>query len=594
MSTTSPDPHSTANAQATFCVTLVDEWVRCGVKSAFVAPGSRSTPLALALMAHREVSVDVFIDERGAAFAGLGAAMASGLPSVILCTSGTAATHFHAAVVEAHLSGVPLIVCTADRPNELRDVGAPQTIDQTKMYGDAVRWFCEPGVATYESAHTWRALADHIVARTLGPVAGPVHVNLAFREPLMGDVVEMPPTRHHDASWSGHLTAKARLTDWEIEDLAHRLAGRRGVIVAGNGASGYEIGAYGPGATVLASVLNWPLFADPRSGARVIGGDIIAHFDGIVRSQSARGKLRPEIVLRLGSPPASKVLGQWAREIGAEQISIHSPGTYHDPDHVISHHVEADVANTLDRLCSAVSNVKTAASLEPDFAWVEMWRDAEHEAADAIHEVLSRQSALTEPQVARTVAALFRVAMVSSSMPIRDIEWFAETGEGLVVYANRGANGIDGVVATGIGVASVMGKTAVYLGDIAFLHDMSSLVNLATRDLDVRIVVTNNDGGGIFSFLPQASVIGKKEFETLFGTPHGVDLAGVARGVGLRTYEPTNSEELQFALSQSGPSVTIVNTSRELNVKLHESLHAAIIEKVDSRISLWGAAARGE
>ena len=578
------EPYSTQNAQAAFCATLVDEWVRCGLRTAFVAPGSRSTPLALAFAAHDDVRVEVFLDERSAAFAALGSALVTGLPAAVLCTSGTAATHFHAAVVEAHLSGVPMIVCTADRPPELRDVGAPQTIDQTRLFGPAVRWFHDPGVANFDAAHTWRALADHAHGRTLGPVPGPVHLNLPFREPLIGDASSVPATRTHDASWSGHNHAKATLTDWEIDDLAHRLAGRKGIIVAGDPGGGYSVSAYAAAATLLGSVLDWPIFACPRSGTRVDGGNIVAHFDGIVRSNAARKVMKPDVVLRLGAPPASKVLGQWLREIDAEQIVVHSPGSFLDPDHLVVQHIEADVANTVDRLCSAASRLADTAgppSGEP-FVWSSLWQSAEARARAAIEDLLADEANLTEPHVARAVAEASRIAVVSSSMPIRDIEWFAPTGDGLLVYANRGANGIDGVIATAIGVASELGSATVYLGDVAFVHDSSSLAMLAARDLALRIVVTDNDGGGIFSFLPQASVVAESRFEQLFGTPHGTDLAALARAHGLTVHEPATLDELRDALSRGGTSVTVVRTDRRANVELHARLHAAIAAAVDS------------
>lgn len=577
----------TAAAQATFCATLVDEWVRCGVKHAFVAPGSRSTPLAIALAAHPDVRVEVFLDERSAAFAALGSGQVTGLPAIALCTSGTAATHFHAAVVEAHLSAVPMIVCTADRPPEARDVGAPQTIDQTALYGGAVRWFHDPGVASFDALHTWRALADHVVARSVAPVPGPVHLNLPFREPLLGAVVDMPPTRGHDAPWSGHIHGKAFLGDFEIEDLAHRLVGRRGVIVAGHPGSGYGVGAFAAAATVLASVLDWPVLACPRSGTRVEGGNIVAHFDGIVRSKAAHATLKPDVVLRLGAPPASKILGQWLRAIDAEQIVVHSPGSYLDPDHVVAHHIEADVTNTVDRLCAVASRLQATAELPggAPFAWSRAWNTAEVAAEEAIATVLRDEPKLTDPQVARAVAAASRIAVVSSSMPIRDIEWFASTGDGLLVYANRGANGIDGVVATAIGVASELGSVTAYVGDVAFLHDASSLAMLASRNMNVCIVVTDNDGGAIFSFLPQAQAMPHGVFEKLFGTPHSTDVAAVAAGFGLRVERPSNATELASALEASGTRVVVVRTDRSDNVRVHERLHAAVAAAVDASLS---------
>lgn len=578
------DLHPTADAQATFCATLVDEWARIGVKFAFVAPGSRSTPMALALVNDGRIRTEVFLDERGAAFAALGSALVSGTPAVALCTSGTAAAHFHAAVIEAHLSAVPMIVCTADRPPELRDVGAAQTINQTALYGASVRWFHDPGVASFDAVHTWRALANHVVARTTGPVPGPVHLNLPFREPLLGKVASLPASRSHDGPWSGHLHAKSLLTDWEIDDLAQRLAGRRGVIVAGDPGCGYAITAYAGAATVLASVLNWPLLACPRSGTRAMGGNIISHFDGIVRSPLAATELAPEVVLRLGAPPASKVLGQWLRAVAAEQIVVHSPGTYHDPDHTVEVHIEADVANTVDRLTIAVSRAMADKRHDGDpTSWADKWRVAESAAEAAILATLSGE-VLLDPHVAREVAASARIVVASSSMPIRDIEWYAPTGDGLLVYANRGANGIDGVIATAIGVACELGAVTAFIGDVAFVHDVSSLAMLAARALDVRIVVTNNDGGAIFSYLPQATTVAHDTFEKLYGTPHGSDVAAVAHGFGLRVATPKLVGDLREALATPGPSVIVVNTDRDEDHAVHDRLNGAISDAVDAAL----------
>ncbi|MEY5153061.1 MAG: 2-succinyl-5-enolpyruvyl-6-hydroxy-3-cyclohexene-carboxylic-acid synthase [Actinomycetota bacterium] len=574
---------TTANAQATFCATLVDEWIRDGVQYAYVAPGSRSTPLALALSARSEMSVEVFIDERCAAFAALGVGKATGLPAIALCTSGTAATHFSAAVTEASLSGVPLIVCTADRPPELRDVGAAQTIDQTHLYGSAVRWFHDPGVASYDAAHTWRALANHVVARTMGPIAGPVHLNLPFREPLLGEVVDMPPKRQHDATWSGFHAGRSQLSDWEIDDLAHRLAGRRGVIIAGDVGAGFELATYTSAVSVLSSVLHWPILACPLSGVRGGSANIVSHFDGIVRSQSAHGVLAPEVVLQLGKPPASKVLGQWVASTRGEVIAVHGPGTYQDAQHAAFMHIEADVANTIDRLCSVVASVGDTREQDISLRWNSLWRNAQAAAAQSIEQVLSAEGEVSDPAIARMFGEIFSVGVVSSSMPIRDVEWFSKGKENGVLFSNRGANGIDGVISTSIGIAqSLRTPVGVYLGDVAFLHDGSSLVGLKNRNVNMRIVVADNDGGGIFSFLPQASQVEKGVFENLFGTPHGADIAMLARAHGIEVLEPKSLSELSTAMQGSGTAVILLKTHRERNVIIHEKLHAAIASSVDA------------
>ena len=574
---------TTANAQATFCATLVDEWIRDGVQHAYIAPGSRSTPMALALSARDEISVEVFIDERCAAFAALGVGKATGLPAVALCTSGTAATHFSAAVTEASLSGVPLIVCTADRPPELRDVGAAQTIDQTHLYGSAVRWFHDPGVASYDAAHTWRALANHVVARTMSPVAGPVHLNLPFREPLLGEVVDMPPKRQHDASWSGFHAGRSQLSDWEIDDLAHRLAGRRGVIIAGDVGAGFDLATYTSAVSVLSSVLHWPILACPLSGVRGGSANIVTHFDGIVRSQSALGALVPEVVLQLGKPPASKVLGQWVASTRAEVIAVHGPGTYQDAQHLTYMHIEANVANTVDRLCSVVASVSDTRDQDISLRWNSMWSNAQAAATQGIEKVLSEVGEVSDPAIARMFGETFSVGVVSSSMPIRDVEWFSEGKENGVLFSNRGANGIDGVISTAIGIAqSLRTSVGVYLGDLAFLHDGTALIGLKNRNLNLRIVVVDNSGGGIFSFLPQATQVNKDVFENLYGTPHGADIALLARAHGIEVLEPKSLGELSAAMQGSGTAVILLKTNRVSNVSIHEQLHTAIASSVDA------------
>jgi 2-succinyl-5-enolpyruvyl-6-hydroxy-3-cyclohexene-1-carboxylate synthase len=309
MSDMTPTP---ADIAATFCAVLVDEWVRSGVTVACVAPGSRSTPFALALAARPELRVEVFHDERSAAFAALGVGAVSGKPAVLLCTSGTAAAHFHAAVIEADLSGVPMIVVTADRPPELVDVGAPQTIDQTKLYGGAVRWFHAPGVAELSQLHHWRSLGSRAAAEALGfgGRPGPVHLNLAFREPLVGQPLELPDGRAHEAPWhsivGGHTVSSQPLTDALIDAWE----GKRGVILAGRGA--------GDPSTILrlGDLLGWPVLADHRSGCSVAGRSI-RHFDALLRNAEFAEQNRPEVVVRVGEAPASKVTSQWVANSGA-------------------------------------------------------------------------------------------------------------------------------------------------------------------------------------------------------------------------------------------------------------------------------------
>ena len=524
------------NVQATFAATLVDEWVRGGVRHAVVAPGSRSTPLALALAAHNGIEVHVHLDERAAAFTALGIGKASGVPAVVLCTSGTAAAELHPAVVEAHQARVPLLVCTADRPPELQSVGAPQTIDQTHLYGRAVRWFAEPGVADDATRGTWRSLAARALLESVGTPPGPVHLNLAFRDPLVGEPGALPAGRADGVAWhSRTLSVESR----------HEVAGSRGVIVAGAGAPDL-------------SDAPWPVLADPASGARVPGS--IGAFDALLRTGAMPA---PEMVVRVGDAPASKVLAQWLAALDVPQLVF--GGGWIDAD----------------RTASVVGDAVPVFTGAPDEAWLEAWRDADVAAQAAIDEVLAAQTEITEPFVARTVAAHATTLVVSSSMPVRDVEWYAAPRHGLRVLANRGANGIDGVVSTAVGVAlSTREPVTVLVGDLALLHDSNALLGLAGRELDLTIVVVDNRGGGIFSFLPQATTLDAATFESLFGTPQDVDIAALAAVHGiatLRVHEPDGlASALEIAATASGTHVVLAPTDRQANVAVHDELHRAV------------------
>lgn len=555
---------------ATFCATLVDEWHRHGVTAAFVAPGSRSTPLALALAADDRFAVHVFHDERSASFAALGHGLATGRPAVVLCTSGTAATHFHGAVVEADLSSVPLLVCTADRPPELWSVGAPQTIDQTHLYGRAVRWFAEPGPPDAVTAGSWRSLASQAAAEALGWSGrpGPAHLNLSFRDPLVGEPGSLPPGRPDGAPWHRVGTSASVVDDADIDRVAATLVDGSGavdgVIVAGAGTPDPKAVA------ALADRLGWPVLADHRSGCRD-AGNAIRYFDGLLRTD-AFSRWRPPVVIRFGEALSSKVLGQWIdRSVSAGTIVVWiGAGTrWSDPERAAAVLLDDPTAPSglADRLPTDVVPSSAAAR----------WRKADDAAAAAVAETLAGAE-LDEIQVATAVVESVPpggALVVSSSMPVRDVEWYGPNRADLDVYANRGANGIDGVVSTAIGVALSGRPTTVLIGDVAFLHDSTALVALALRAIDLRIVVVDNDGGGIFSFLPQATELDRHRYEQLFGTPHGTDLASLAAAHHLPV------EPWPPAGPPSGVTVTFATTDRAANADLHRRINAAIAAAVD-------------
>jgi 2-succinyl-5-enolpyruvyl-6-hydroxy-3-cyclohexene-1-carboxylate synthase len=561
-------------AAATFCAALVDEWVSLGMTDAVVAPGSRSTPLALAFAARPDVTVHVVHDERSAAFIALGRGLATGTPTPVLCTSGTAATHFHAAVVEAHLSEVPLLVCTADRPPELRDVGAPQTIDQLALYGRTVRAFIDAGVPDHAVASTWRGLAARAWSACLDATPGPVQLNLPFREPLVGAPGPLPPRR------AGSTPSMVELVAGRVDQrTAALLAAENGLIVAGHGSGTAVL------VRELGEVLGWPIVADSRSNVR--GPGIVSRADTLLRSADFASSMRPDVVLRLGRPPASKVLNSWLATLDASTVHVAATPTWIDPDGVIGTRLVGDVDLTLASLIAAAPTTRTASDTagSEQTWWLSTWLASDEHVDAALAVALSTTNELTDPVVARIVSehALGHL-VVSSSMPVRDLEWYGAARSDLRVHANRGANGIDGVIATAIGVATTGEATTVLLGDVAFLHDASSLTAVADRPIDLTIVVTDNDGGAIFEFLPQATAVDRATFELLYGTPHGTDLPALARAHRVKTFEPTSPAALGNALDDAarrgGVNVVVVKTDRAATVAHHEALHRAALAEL--------------
>lgn len=534
------------DVQATFCATLVDEWVRCGLTDAVVCPGSRSTPLTIALADDDRLAVHVHHDERSGSFLALGLAVTSGRPVVVVTTSGTAVVQLHAAVVEADLAGVPLIICSADRPPELRDVGAPQTVDQTHLFGGSVRHFVDPGVADGSQAATWRSIAARAWAEATAEWPGPVHLNLPFREPLVGAPAALPPARG-DGPW--HSRFRGGRVAPVLDPV---LTGARGVVVAGRATPD-------PDAVIdLADRLQWPLLADPTSGCA--GADSIDAFDALLRTPFG-DRVLPDVVLRTGGAPASKVLAQWLERAGAEEVVVAPTGLWPDPGR--------RAAVLLDTVPT------TADEHRPVPEWRAAWQLAAATAAEAIDAVLAA-APMSEPAVARHLTQTLPpggVLVASSSMPIRDLEWFGVGRRDLRVISNRGANGIDGVVSTAVGAALTGAKTTLLIGDVAFLHDSNGLLGLHDRGVDLTIVVLDNDGGGIFSFLPQRTSLDAERFERLFGTPHGLDLVDVARALGVDATEADVPEALDW---KPGVRVLVVRSDRDDNVALHRRIDAAV------------------
>ncbi len=542
---------------------FVDELVRCGVEHACTSPGSRSTPLVVSLAGEGRLRATSHLDERSGGFFALGVAKASGRPAVLACTSGTAAANYAPAVIEAYEARVPLLVLTADRPPELRDVGAGQTIDQVKLYGRAAKWFLEvdDAPATEARLRFLRALACRAVWTATDGRPGPVHLNFSLREPLVLDDDEELPRREPGGGgrpdgrpWVRRLPVPAATADL-------RLSGRFPVLVAGR----MERPGDGDAVATFATRARWPLLADPLSGARR-GEAAVAHYDALLRVPNWGAGFAPDLVVRVGDLPTSKPLRQWLGALpGVRQIALDPETAWQDPDAGV------------DEIHAAGPQALAAEPL--DGTWLDAWRRADATARTAMGGVLGGE--LSEPAVAvRTAAALGPgdTLFVASSTPVRDLETFAVTGAR--VLANRGANGIDGTASTALGVAAASaGRTVLLTGDVALLHDLGGLLAARRTGTTLTVVLVNNDGGGIFHFLP----VGRDAdavFEEHVATPHGVDFAHAAALYGFEHRPVATPEAFDAALQAGGSAIVEVRTDRATNVQTHRRVWAAVARAV--------------
>ena len=547
-----------------------DELARCGVEHACTSPGSRSTPIVLSLVREPRIKCWSHIDERCAGFFALGAAKASERPVAITCTSGTAAANFTPAVIEAWHARVPLIVLTSDRPAELREIGAGQTIDQVKLYGDAVKWFFEVGVhdATPERLRWIRTLACRAYWTASEGRPGPVHLNFPLREPLVLD----GPLPDDDTGRDGGQPYVRFDRPRQIAQSGARHPFGRVVIVAGRDerdpAAAAQLAEFAARARI-------PLLADPLSGARR-GAAAVAHYDLLLRDPQFAIAHRPEFVLRVGDLPTSKPLRAWLAGLDAAQIAIDPDQTWHDPDSVVGLRVGAPHRALLEAVGGA--DVVAAAG-----GWLDSWRSADLAAAAAISDVLGED--LSEPMVARLLAQSLPADVtlfVASSMPVRDVEeFFPVRGDPPRVLSNRGANGIDGTVSSAFGVAAAgTGHVVLLIGDVALAHDIGGLLAARRLELAITIVLLNNDGGGIFHFLP---VAGETDaFEDHVATPHGLDFSHAAALYGCGHERAATPQQLRDMLHRSlrSRSTTIieVRTERLENLALHRRVADAVAD----------------
>lgn len=552
------------NPSTALATVLLDEFVRCGLTDLVVAPGSRSAPLAMAAHADRRIRLHVRLDERSAAYLALGLGKASGHPAAVACTSGSAGANLHPAVVEASQAGVPLVVLTADRPPELRGTGANQTIDQIKLYGDAVRLFCEVGVpeARTGAVGYWRSLACRAWASAAGPGAGPVHLNVAFREPLVPDDTPDWPEpldgRAHGAPWT--VVPTRAQTGLAADPMQAELPPTdRGVLVAGDGIA--DPAPY----VALAEQCGWPVLAEPTSGARY-GPNAVSAYHYLLGSADFAAGHRPDVVVTVGKPGLSRPLLSML-ETAREHIVASPAPQWPDP------------TRSATRVVPNAPPRPAGAGGTRDTTWLRSWLAADVAARGAIDSVLDADAGLTEPRVARDLAAALpdgALLFAASSMPVRDLDRTMRPRGAVRILGNRGTSGIDGSVSTAIGAALVHGGPAyALLGDLALLHDQNGLLlGPDERRPDLTIVVVNNDGGGIFSMLPQAGH--EAPFERVFGTPHGVEPERVAATAGIPYERVRDPAEMREALAGGGLRLVEVRTDRRANADLHAHLQRAV------------------
>ncbi|MGG0644928.1 2-succinyl-5-enolpyruvyl-6-hydroxy-3-cyclohexene-1-carboxylic-acid synthase [Sporosarcina gallistercoris] len=555
---------------------MAESLVRMGVIHAVISPGSRSTPLAYALASTEQIETHLHVDERSAGFFALGLAKAAQVPVVLLCTSGTAASNYHPAVTEAFYARVPLIVITADRPHELRDVGAPQAIRQMGLFGPHIKYDVDLPIPE-DSA----AVDDYLerqIARSIGMAVtepkGPVHLNAPFREPLLIDFEQELPS----VTFSERIGGQASLSTEQKEQVGELMcSATRGLLVMGECNPGFDKTKL----WAFAERMNWPVVCDPLSNLRSEVPESSRHlcidsYDAFLKNESFAAQAGPDTVIRMGPQPVSKPLTLFLKKFRPQTVIVvdESP-IFRDPLGIATHHLQASVMDVL--------SIETSTLQET--AYTDLWSKANGIAAMMTESY--RSGEVHEGDYVRTLLASLPSGsdlISGSSMPIRDLDtYFRKTDRDIAIFSNRGANGIDGVVSTALGIQTARKRPSwLLIGDLSFMHDVNGLLISRMQTMDLTIIVSNNDGGGIFSYLPQASI--PNHFEQLFGTPTGLSFAPLAEMYGIQYDSVSSIEQLEARLAEekTAPLRIIEMISvRDRNVLAHRELWSAIGEELD-------------
>lgn len=571
------------DALTSYISAFVAELVHTGIRDVVVSPGSRSTPMAMVMAEHPELRVHINVDERSAAFFALGMAKASGNPIAILCTSGTAAANYYPAIVEAYYSRVPLIVLTADRPHELRDVGAPQAIDQIHLYGRHVKWFVE--MAIPEESQEMQRYARNVCARAastaLAAPAGPVHLNFPFREPLVPNL-EQDSLFTFNERHEGYVTIQQgipSLHNEQFQKIGETLKQyKKGIIVCGS----LEEEGFLEAVVKLSHHIKFPILADPLSQLRSgkhDGTNIIDTYDTFLRNNDAKAALKPEIIIRFGAMPVSKALTIFLKENkDVDQWVIDSGNGWRDPSLLSSSMIYCSETVFCNSIIEFVEQKESG-------EYLSKWKDINSFTKENLLRIRDVEQ-LSEGKLFHVLTDMLpegATLFVGNSMPIRDLDTFFHfNNKSIRIMANRGANGIDGTISTALGASTVLQPLYLVLGDLTFFHDLNGLMASKLYKLNIKIIVINNNGGGIFSFLPQASY--PKNFEQLFGTPLDLKFEHVVHMYN-GTYDLVNdwdgfSSSFMRNLEDNGLSVLEVTTNRDTNLKEHRELWNYVSQEI--------------
>lgn len=563
---------------------IVEELIRLGCDYFCISPGSRSTPLTIAVAKNKKSVTKIFYDERGAAYHALGYGKARGKPAILICTSGTATANYYPAIIEAKQDSIPLIVLTADRPPELRATGANQTIDQVKMFGDYVNWFFELPTPDLDIPPQFvLTTVDQVVFKSMHLSKGPVHINCMFREPFFPDAEIflneiLQKWQNSDKPFAIYRNPKIQLQpDLEISSQIN--SSKRGIIIAGKMESLIDSQAV----LKFARQLNWPVFADITSGLRMMESElIIEYFDLALLSDSFLDILNPEIVIQFGKRFVSKRMLNYLNEINLFKYFLidESPDRF-DPNHKISDRIVGNISQFCESLIPQIES-------QIDHSWIENIQSMNSKISNLLDKEFAKNS-LSEIVTLGIISKYIPEnsgLYLASSMPIRDMDMFAVTRQSkIMIAANRGASGIDGTIASAIGFAEgIKSSVTLVIGDLAFIHDLNSLHQLASSNYPVFIVVLNNSGGGIFSFLPIANQ--KEVFERYFATPHQLTFENAAKMFDLNYFNPKTNPEFinnyQEVVKNNQSAIIEITTDREENHKLHQNFYSKVINLLEN------------